>query len=49
MLLRTGISTDVHERILGHCTIEKEQQEDEKKLHHNKVYKFYSSLYIHND
>jgi len=49
MLLRASVSTDVHERILGHWSIEKEKQEDEKKLLHNKVYKFYSSIYIYNN
>jgi hypothetical protein len=45
--LRAFVSTDVRERILGPWLIEKEKQEDEKKLHHNQVYKFYSSIYIY--
>ena len=46
MLLGAGVSTDVHEIILRHWSIEKEKRQDEKKLHHNKVYKCYSSIYI---
>jgi hypothetical protein len=47
MLLRDGVSLDVHERILGHWSIGKEKQEDEKKLHNNNVHKFYSSIYVY--
>jgi hypothetical protein len=40
MLLGAGVSTDGYEIILRHWLIEKEKREDEKKLHHNKVYKY---------
>ena len=46
MLLRASVSTDIHE-ILGHWSIEKERQQNEKKLHHNKEHKCYSSIYIY--
>ena len=45
--LIAGVSTDVHERKIGHWSIEKEKKEDEEKLHNNKVYTFYSSIYIY--
>jgi hypothetical protein len=47
MLLGAGVSTDVHEIILRHWSIEKEKRQDKKKLHHNNVYKCYSSIYTY--
>jgi hypothetical protein len=39
--LRPFVSTDVHGKILGPWSKEKKKQKDEKKLHNNKVNKFF--------